>query len=85
MVETHFLSRGNRFFFYVTFFQKVETVTEISGNPLYIYIYVLLFCFFLWGGENLLPLAEREFLYIENCFLLFRVFFLQVKTITETS
>ena len=73
------------FFFYVTFFQKVETVTEISGNPFYIYVFFGFFFGRGGGGENLLPLAEREFLYIENCFLLFRVFFLQVNTITETS
>ena len=51
---------------------QVETVTEISGKP------------FFWG-MTLFPLAERDFLSSENCILLFRASFLQVKTVTETS
>ena len=54
------------------FFLEVETVTKTSGNP------------FFWE-KTLFPLAERDFLSSENCFLLFRASFLQVKTDTETS
>ena len=37
MVETQFLSCGNRFLsFNLFFFQQVETVTEISGEPLFL-------------------------------------------------
>ena len=35
MVETHFLSGGNRFLLFNLFSQQVETATEISGNPLF--------------------------------------------------
>ena len=61
-------------FFYLIFFffQQVETVTEISGNP-------------LLGGKTLLPLAEKDFLPSENCFILFRASFLEVKTVTKSS
>ena len=50
----------------------METVTEVSGN---------LFS----GGKTLFPLAERDFLSNENCFLLFCASFLQLKIVTETS
>ena len=71
MVERHFLSFGNHFLL-PNFFLQVETVTEISGNP------------FL-GQTTLFPLAERDFLSNENCFLLCSAFFLQAKTFTEAS
>ena len=38
-----------------------------------------------FGGKTLFQLSERDFLSIENSFLLFRASFLQVKTVTETS
>ena len=50
----------------------MEAVTEITGNPSF-------------GEKTLFPLAERDFLSSENCFLLFRTSFLQIKTATETS
>ena len=50
----------------------METVTEISGNP-----------FFL--EKKLFPVVDRDFPSIENCFISFHAFFLQVETITETS
>ena len=50
----------------------METVTEISGN-------------LFFGGNALFTLVERDFLSNENCFLLFRASFLQVKAVTETS
>ena len=49
----------------------MESVTEISGN---------LFS----GGKTLFPLAERNFLSSESCFLLFRASFLEVKSVTQT-
>ena len=71
MVETHFLPCEKPFSFNI-FFQQVETVTEISGNLLFL-------------GKDLFPLAKRDFLSSENCFLLFRASFLDVKTVTEVS
>ena len=44
----------------------------MSGNPFF-------------GGKTLLTLAERVFVSSENRFLLLRAFFLQIKTVTETS
>ena len=38
-----------------------------------------------FGLKTLFPLTGRDFLSSENCFLLFRASFLQVKTVTETS
>ena len=71
MVETHFLPCEKPFSFNI-FFQQVEIVTEISGNPLFL-------------GKDLFPLVKRDFLSSENCFLLFRASFLDVKTVTEVS
>ena len=51
---------------------QVEIVPETSGGP------------FFWG-KTLFQLTERVFLCSENCFLLFRASFLQVKAATETS
>ena len=70
MMETHFLFRGNRFLLFNLFFLQVETVTEISGNP------------FL-GEKTWFPLAERDFRSSENCFLLLRASFLQIKPLLK--
>ena len=59
-------------FSYLIFLLQVETVTEISGNPFF-------------EGKTLFPLADRDFLSSESCFLLFRAFFLEVKTVTQTT
>ena len=72
MVEKHFLSCGNRFLINI-FFKKFKPSLKLAETH------------YIFWGKTLLPLAERGFLYIENCFLLFRASFLQVKTITETS
>ena len=54
------------------FFQQVKTVTEISRNPVFF-------------GKTLFPLVQRDFVSSGNCFILFRVYFLQVGIVTETS
>ena len=60
------------FFYLQSFLLQAESVPETSGDP------------FFWG-KALFQLAERGFLSSENCFLLFRASFLQVKTVAETS
>ena len=80
MVKMHFLSCGYCFLLFILFFNK-----WISPPPQF-------FFFFFGGGggrggggETLFPLAERDFLSSENCFLLLCTFFLQIKTVTKTS
>ena len=74
MVETQFLSCGNRFLsFNLFFFQQVENVTETSGEPLFL-------------GKDFISTSRKGFsVSPRDYFLLFRVSFLQVKTVTETS
>ena len=71
-VETHFLSCGNRFLLFNLFFNKGQLSLKLEETH------------YFWG-EILFPLTERDFLSGENCFLLFRASFLQVKSVTETS
>ena len=72
MMETHFLSCGNRFLLCNLFFNKGKLSLKLVETH------------YFWG-EILFPLTERDFLSGENCFLLFRAPLLQVKGVTETS
>ena len=76
--ESYFSSSGNIFLnessnpYCGSSFQQAETSLKLVETH-------------FWGGKTLFPLAERDFLFSENCFLFFRASFLQVKTVTETS
>ena len=71
MAETDFLSCGNRFFLFNLFvFYKWKPSLELGETNLF--------------GKDFVP-VERDFPLSGNCFLLFRAFFLQVETVTETS
>ena len=70
MVETDFVSCGNRILLFDIFFFKWKPLLKIL--PIFV-------------GKTLFPLVERDFLFSGKCLLLFRATFLQVETISETS
>ena len=70
MVETDFLSCGNRFLLFNIFFYKWKPLLKLVGTNLF--------------GKDFVQ-VESDFLLSGNCYLLFRPSFLQVETVTETS
>ena len=70
MVETDFLSRGNRFQLFNFFFYKWKPSLKFVDTNLF--------------GKDFVPM-ERDFPPSGNCLLLFHASFLKVKTVTETS
>ena len=91
--ESYFLSSGNAFLNESSNLYGGDTFS-VLWKPVFLFN---LFFFNKWKpslklveahyflGKTFFPLAEKEFLSSENCFLLFRALFLQIKSVTEMS